>query len=325
MKMMNNMKKLFLFIFAGLLSMSANAQETKPKNLDDADRIQLSTYLEQSRNIPQKSRKTLSNLLNKVVTKNGMGSTQNSRFIVTCNVVETYLEKTNTAPVMFAVGLEVTFYIGDGIDGTLYSSTSISAEGLDDSKDMAYMAALQTIKANNPAFKAFIEEGKQKIVDYYASKCDFIITQAQTKAKNQDFDGALYDLMQVPDVCKECFDKCMAAAQPIYQEKINQEGAALLAEARNVWSAGLDYAAAEAATAILSQINPQSTSFAAAEKLSADIAKRVKEIDQREWNFTLKQQQDEVDLEKASIKAMRDIGVAYGENQQPTTYNVIWW
>ena len=164
-----------------------------------------------------------------------------------------------------------------------------------------------------------------KIVDYYTAKCDFIITQAQTKAKNQDFDAAIAELMQVPDVCKECYDKCMAAAQPIYQEKINQEGAKLLAEARGVWSAGQDVAAAEAAAAILAQVNPQSSAFAGAESLNAEMAKRVKELDKREWDFMLKQQQDEVDLEKASIKAIRDIGVAYGENQQPTTYNVVWW
>jgi hypothetical protein len=39
----------------------------------------------------------------------------------------------------------------------------------------------------------------------------------------------------------------------------------------------------------------------------------------------LKQEQDAVDLRKAEIKAIRDIGVAYGEHQQPTTYNVRWW
>jgi len=58
----------------------------------------------------------------------------------------------------------------------------------------------------------------------------------------------------------------------------------------------------------------------------SDTAKRVKELDQREWNFMLKQQQDQVDLEKASIKAVRDIGVAYGTHQQPVTYNIrTWW
>ena len=243
----------------------------------------------------------------------------------TANVRELNLEKSETAPVIYLYNLEVNFYIGDGIDGTLFSSCSLEVNAAGDSKEKAYMAALKKIKASNPQYQAFIEEGKKRIVDYYTAKCDFIITQAQTIAKNQDFDAALAELMQVPDVCKECYDKCMAAAQPIYQEKINQEGAKLLAEARGVWSAGQDVAAAEAAAAILAQINPQSTAFAGAESLNAEIAKRVKELDKREWDFQLKQQKDQVDLEKASIKAIRDIGVAYGENQQPTTYNVVWW
>lgn len=39
-----------------------------------------------------------------------------------------------------------------------------------------------------------------------------------------------------------------------------------------------------------------------------------------------KSQQDEVDIQKSNIKAMRDIGVAFGENQQPITYNIrTWW
>lgn len=293
--------------------------------MDDAARIAISTYMDPTSQIPSNARKVLTDRMQKIITKNGMGSSKNTRFIMTANVRELNLEKSETAPVIYIYNLEINLYIGDGIDGTLFSSCSMEVSAAGDSKDKAYLAALKKVKASDPAYQNFLNEGKQKIVDYYASKCDFIIAQAQTKAKNQDFDGALYDLMQVPDVCKACYDKCMAAAQPIYQEKINQEGAALLAEARNVWSAGQDVAAAESASAILSKINPQSTSFAAADKLSADIAKRVKELDQREWNFMLKQQQDEVDLEKASIRAIRDIGVAYGENQQPTTYNVVWW
>jgi hypothetical protein len=72
-------------------------------------------------------------------------------------------------------------------------------------------------------------------------------------------------------------------------------------------------------------INPSSKSYAAATKLSNEIAARVKALDQREWDHMLKQEQNEYELEKAAIKAARDIGVAYGEGQQPTTYNVVWW
>ena len=318
------MKKCIIMVIACLMASMTFAQD-QAQTMDDAARIALSAYMDPSSSIPNNAKKTLKDRMQKIITKNGMGSAKNTRFIMTANVRELNLEKSETAPVIYIYNLEVNFYIGDGIDGTLFSSCSLEVNAAGDSKEKAYMAALKKIKATDPQYQAFIDEGKKKIVDYYTAKCDFIITQAQTKAKNQDFDAALAELMQVPDVCKACYDKCMAAAQPIYQEKINQDGAKLLAEARSVWSAGQDVAAAEAASAILSQINPQSTAFAGAEKLNAEIAKRVKELDKREWDFMLKQQQDEVDLEKASIQAIRDIGVAYGENQQPVTYNVVWW
>ena len=318
------MKKCIILVIACLMASITFAQE-QTQTMDDAARIALSAYMDPSSSIPNNAKKTLKDRMQKIITKNGMGSAKNTRFIMTANVRELNLEKSETAPVIYIYDLEVNLYIGDGIDGTLFSSCSLEVKAAGDSKDKAYMAALKKIKASDPQYQTFINEGKKKIVDYYTAKCDFIITKAQAKAKNQDFDAAIAELMQVPDVCKECYDKCMAAAQPIYQEKINQEGAKLLAEARGVWSAGQDVAAAEAAAAILAQVNPQSSAFAGAESLNAEMAKRVKELDQREWDFMLKQQQDEVDLEKASIKAIRDIGVAYGENQQPTTYNVVWW
>lgn len=318
------MRKCIIMVIACLLASMTFAQE-QTQTMDDAARIALSAYMDPSSSIPNNAKKTLKDRMQKIITKNGMGSAKNTRFIMTANVRELNLEKSETAPVIYIYNLEVNLYIGDGIDGTLFSSCSLEVKAAGDSKDKAYMAALKKIKASDPQYQTFINEGKKKIVDYYTAKCDFIITKAQTKAKNQDFDAAIAELMQVPDVCKECYDKCMAAAQPIYQEKINQEGAKLLAEARGVWSAGQDVAAAEAAAAILAQVNPQSSAFAGAESLNAEMAKRVKELDKREWDFMLKQQQDEVDLEKASIKAIRDIGVAYGENQQPTTYNVVWW
>ena len=318
------MKKCIILVIACLLASITFAQE-QTQTMDDAARIALSAYMDPSSSIPNNAKKTLKDRMQKIITKNGMGSAKNTRFIMTANVRELNLEKSETAPVIYIYNLEVNLYIGDGIDGTLFSSCSLEVKAAGDSKDKAYMAALKKIKASDPQYQTFINEGKKKIVDYYTAKCDFIITKAQAKAKNQDFDAAIAELMQVPDVCKECYDKCMAAAQPIYQEKINQDGAKLLAEARGVWSAGQDVAAAEAAAAILAQVNPQSSAFAGAESLNAEMAKRVKELDQREWDFMLKQQQDEVDLEKASIKAIRDIGVAYGENQQPTTYNVVWW
>ena len=53
------------------------------------------------------------------------------------------------------------------------------------------------------------------------------------------------------------------------------------------------------------------------------IAQRVKEIDNREWKYTVKAQQQESER----IEAERAIGVAFGQNQPQTIeYNIIgWW
>lgn len=300
------------------------AQEAQPA-MDDVARIELTAYIDDSYNLPRMARRILKDKMQRIVTKNGMGSANNTRFIMTANIRELNLEKSETAPVIYIYNLEVNFYIGDGIEGTLFSSYSLDISSAGDTKEKAYLAALKKIKTSDPAYQSFIEEGKRKIVDYYTAKCDFIITEAKTKANNQDFDGAIFELISVPEVCKDCYDKCMAEAQAIYQSKIDVECARMLAEARNVWNAGQDLGAADAAGYILSQINPASECYADAAKLSADIAKRVKELDNREWNFMLKQQQDQVDLQKASIKAIRDVGVAYGNHQKPVTYNIRTW
>jgi hypothetical protein len=99
-------------------------------------------------------------------------------------------------------------------------------------------------------------------------------------------------------------------------------------EANNIWSTNQDYSGAERASEVLNKIDPSSSCYKDAVALSDKIAKRIKEIDQREWNFMLKQQQDSVDIEKATIKAARDIGVAYGENQPEVVYETViygWW
>ena len=67
-----------------------------------------------------------------------------------------------------------------------------------------------------------------------------------------------------------------------------------------------------------------------ADKLVGDIAKRVYELDKREWDFKLQGYQDGVDMERAVIDAARDAAVAYAENQPDVIYNyeatvLLWW
>lgn len=295
-------------------------------NADDAARIAITAYVDADLGFNREVSKQLLNKLNAILTKQGLAGSKNQRFIITANADVLSEDIVVTTKEMYQYQLEVHFVIGDGIEGTKFATASQVVQGLGETKAAAYLQALRKIKPNDPALQTLVSDAKVKIIEYYNSKCDFIITEANALAQKQDYDGAIYKLMSVPDVCKECYNKCMTAVTPIYQSKIDNDGARLLAEAKAAWASGQNSEAAEAAGAILAQINPSSKAYTDAVNLNKEIAKRVKELDQREWDNMLKQQQDEVDIQKANIKAMRDIGVAYGENQQPVTYNIrTWW
>ena len=311
-----------------LISINAFAQNNAGKT-DDIGRITLAAYVpQQIDKMPDAARSILANKLNQIVTQNGMGgAANNERFIITANVNVISKDLTATAPPMTALVLEVTLYIGDGFVGTKFSSTSISVKGVGESETKAYISALKGISPTNSNIQSFVGNGKSKIIEYYNSKCDFIIKEVQTLVSQNNFEEAIFKLTSVPEVCKECYDKCMDAVGPIYQKQIDRECKSKLMEANTAWNAAQDSYGADTAGGILAQIDPNASCYKEALALSNKIAQRIKEIDQRDWKLQLKEQQDNVDIQKATIKAIRDIGVAYGNGQPKTvTYNVRgWW
>lgn len=321
------MKKILLSLLM-IIGYNAYSQNTLGKS-DDAARITLAAYVpQQIDKMPDAARSILANKLNQIVTQNGMGgAANNERFIITANVNVISKDLTATAPPMTALVLEVTLYIGDGFVGTKFSSTSISVKGVGESETKAYISALKGISPTNSNIQSFVGNGKSKIIEYYNSKCDFIIKEAQTLVSQNNFEEAIFKLTSVPEVCKDCYDKCMDAVGPIYQKQIDRECKSKLMEANTAWNAAQDSYGADTAGGILAQIDPNASCYKEALALSNKIAQRIKEIDQRDWKLQLKEQQDNVDIRKATIKAIRDIGVAYGNGQPKTvTYNVRgWW
>lgn len=317
-----------MILIIGITNNSLKAQNKKGK-ADDLGRIVLNSYVSpQVEGLPSSAKRMLNNKLSQIASKNGMGgSALVPRFIITPNITVLTKDITSTAPPMFALTLEFTLYIGDGIEGTKFASTSIEAKGVGKNETKAYMDAIKRINPNNPIIQDFIKQGENRIIEYYNSRCDFILKEARTLEAQNKFEEAILKLNSVPEVCKDCFDKCMDAVGSIYQKYIDRECKLNLAKAINAWNSGQDINAANAASKYLAVIDPSAACFNEAKSLSDKIAKRVSKLDQRQWDFKLKQQQDDVDIRKYNIKAARDVGVAYGNNQpQNITYNTRgWW
>jgi hypothetical protein len=292
--------------------------------MDDKGRLALAAWVpDQIEGMPTAAKKNLENKLSQIITANGLsGDAMNSRFIITANVTVLTKDLTESAPPMQAYTLNITFYIGDGFEGKSFSSYSTTVKGVGENETKAYNAALKSIKTNDPAYQSFIEKGKTKIIEYYNAQCDVIIKEAKVMAGMNKFDEAIWKLTSVPDVCTECWNKCMAAVAPIFQQKIDFECKTKLTEANNLWNAGQSYDAAQQAGAILATIDPKASCFNEAKALSDKIGKRILEVDKREWNFKYDK---EIGLERDMIKAYRDVGVAYGNGQpQNVTYKSFW-
>ena len=323
------MNKIYVLLWAITYSIVGFSQNNLGSSNDEARISLLAVFPQQVSKISEESKAVLINKMNLITSKYGIGgSTAKQRFIITANVIELTKDITPTTPAIYTYNLQLTLYIGDGIAGTLFSSLPISLKGSGKSETKAYIMALKGLDTNDPKYGAFIEEGKTKIIKYFNSKCDFILKEAEMLSSKSDFDAAISTLTSVPEVCKDCYDKAMTAVAPIFKKQIDRQCKASLMEAKNAWNQSQDASGASAASNYLGQIDPNASCYAEAVAFTNTIAKRVKEIDQREWNFQMKQQQDDVDIQKATIKAARDIGVAYGNGPKANVvqYNVYgWW
>ncbi|MCB0479924.1 MAG: hypothetical protein KDC83_00770 [Flavobacteriales bacterium] len=305
-----------LLFLMTLLGSELNAQNNASKT-DDLGRIVLNGYVSPSLGIPESARNLLTNRLNQAATKSGMGgSAVNPRFIITANVSVISKDITPTAPPMTALTLEVTVYVGDGIEGTKFSSASLNVKGVGTNESKAYTEALKQLKSTNSQIQRCIMEGKTKIIEYYNSNCDFILKSAQALEAQNEHEKAILTLTSVPEVCKECHEKCLSAIGPVFQKQIDKSCMTYLNEARSIWSANQNREAAEKAAAQLGQIDPQAACFEEASNYANEIAVGIKEVEGKEWEFAMKQQQDEVDTQKATINAAKEVAVKFA-NEKP--------
>ncbi len=317
------MRKINQILLVAAIMLSSTMSFAQSSASKDENRIMLTSWVpSQIEGMPASARKMLTNRLKQVVTKNGLGgSPYNTRFIISANITVMSKDILPGPPPMHAYNLDVTLYIGDGFEGTVFASTTISVKGVGTNENKAYISGLKRISPKNPEIQAFVKNGKEKIIQYYKDNCDLIIKKANSLADQGKFKHAIFMLAAVPSACEECYVKAMNAIKPIYKKQIDKDCKEKLQKATAIWNASQDMAAAEEAGAMLASIDPGASCVGQARTLSNKIAAKVKQIDAREWKYIVKDQQQESER----IKAIRDIGVAYGKGPKANvTYKSLW-
>lgn len=204
------MKNLITILLSILLLFPAvtNAQNNE-KKADDSDRISLTPQVSDQQ-IPQGAKNLLMNKMKQICAKNGLsGDGENPFFVIDASVDVLSKEITPTAPPMHALNLQVNFFIKDVVNNNVYSETSFEIKGVGKNETKAYIAGLKNINTSKGQFKALVDRGKTKILEFYNSECDFILSKAKALQKQGSNAEAIKVLKSVPKVSLECYDKCM--------------------------------------------------------------------------------------------------------------------
>ena len=316
------MKK-FILLFLIAFQFNGNAQV----KLDDFGRIVLNTYLPDNNSIPAEAKKALETKLSQITTNNGMGgSNANPRFIITAVLNVTSKDIVPGPPQMIAQNIDVTLFVGDAITNTVFSNTVVSIKGVGTNENKALIDAIKNINPKNKEITDFLEEGKNKIITYYATQCDFIIKDAETLAKQENFDEAIYKLALVPEICKECYFKTSELIGNLFQQKIDTDCKAKLSKAKMLWSGQQNIKQAEEVITVISDINPNAACYTVAANFTKEINAKIKADEKARLELALKKYNDKMELEKQQVNAYKEIAVEYAKNQPKTiTYNNIIW
>ena len=326
------MKRLFNSIIISLFAAVSIFAQQQP----DGRIAFFSVVNNQSGTMPQAAVSALESKMQQMVTADGYGSAaRGDRFVIVAKPSVITKDVAQTTPLRINQTVEITFVVGDVVENKTYASCALTLTGIGIKETKAWNTAIAKIKPANEEIKRMLTDAHDKIGAYYSANCNSIMAKAETEAGLGNFDEAIASLMDVPDICAECFAKAQQKAVETYQRKIDDDGANLLSRAKSEWAAQPDSNGAQNALAYLSQIDPTSASFAAKNSLEQEIATKLSADEQRKWEDERKRYNEELKLRQkeqqnshrrkmATIAACRSVAEKWAENQPKTKVYLNW-
>lgn len=278
------MKKVLIVLLVFVLNVCQICAQT--------DQIYISVVQPNRKEIPQEAGKQLERKMVQLLTANGISSIDNNnRFVITAKADVTSKDIIASTPQRVSEKIELTFLIGDIVENKVFETITLPLIGIGINENKAYIAAINQIKPQNKELVDFLVRAKEKIVNYYSVRCAQIITQARQLASNNEYDEAIYQLMQVPDIC-DCSKECQDLMIEYTMKRNNAIAAQLLNEAKARWAASPTSEGASVVADIISQIPVGTDSQSKVESLIAAINKKLRQDEKRQWDFKMKQYND---------------------------------
>ncbi|MDF1549942.1 MAG: hypothetical protein P1P88_19100 [Bacteroidales bacterium] len=311
------MKKLSIIFLIILFFSNVGIAQNDLGTIDDIGRVSLTPVLAKDLgDMPESAQNMLLSKLRQIATKNGLGGTSvNPQFIITSTVSVVTKDVTPSAPPMIAYNLEANFYIVDYVNKKTLSNVSVELKGVGQNETKAYISAIKNINPKSSSIRSFVKNGKEKIIEYYNTQCDFIIKQANTLVKVEKYEEAITMLITIPEVCQECHFKALDAIEPIYKKMMGENCEEDLSAAQTAFNDGN----MESAKNYLEKIEPGTDCFDKA----VDLAKKINNMDPQSRGIEgeVKMQAAAPATREEKVKAYKEVG-AQQTSQQTTEYDL---
>ena len=177
----------------------AQSEENARQRVGNEGLISLNPYIPESENIDESTYSAMITKLNQIATAYGMSGTGfDNRFIITAHLQNVKSVQTQTFPQKNAVVVNICIYVGDGLDGTIFSNYCCEKKGIGDTEQQAIASAIRKINPNDEKLQIAIDKGKKQILKYYDRMSGNIIAAAKTAAANGKFEEAMSMLFSIP-------------------------------------------------------------------------------------------------------------------------------
>ena len=208
---------------------------------------------------------------------------------------------------IFVLDIEVHLSIKQFNTNLIFSNYDAKLKGTGNSKDEAINNALSQINIGDNKLKMFIEEGKTKVIQFYNSKCNDIITEADKYAGMGEYDRALAILMSVPTEATPCNEKIKTKSLEIFKSFQQKECRTLLQLAKTevVQKAYVN------ALRTLSLVDVTSSCYNETQSSINTIESKIDTELRRQWEIEKEKMKNRIELEKMQLESMKSVAGSF--------------
>lgn len=220
-----------------------------------------------------------------VVTAGGMsGVGGNAGFVLVPVVTVTERLQAGELRAMQVVKLDLALAIRQTAQNIAFSSTSTVLSGSGSSEAAAITNAIASLRTSDTRLRAFVDEGKRRIIAYYEANCAAVRSDARGKAGTGRPDEAIALLLSVPREAGTCQPRAADDAEQLFADWQARDCAQRVRGAR-ADAANRDY---DDAVEKLQEVDPASPCARDADALIANIERQVSKTEDRSFQLRLR-------------------------------------